>query len=133
MKDKNSPTETNCRSFTSPRFYPKTAATNAQKGSRLRPSNRLRVFNSHRRIDEGQSRPAQRFVLAEHQRQVTPNLGVGNGNGGKYFRLHVFLYMGLRDESHADIRCYKPLQQFARIELHGVMGLEPLFMKQIFE
>src|SRR5437879_9782625 len=102
MKDKNSPTETNCRSFTSPRFYPKTAATNAQKGSRLGASNRLRVFNSYRRIDEGQSRPAQRFVLAEDQRQVAPNLRVGNRNGGKYVRLHVFLHMRAGDESNPD-------------------------------
>src|SRR5438309_1565881 len=133
MEDQHRPTETNCRSFTSPRFYPKTAVTNAQKGSRLRPSNRLGILDSYRRINEGESRPAQRFVLAEHQRQVTPNLGVGNGNGGKYVRLHVFLHMRAGDESNPNIRSHKPLQQFARVEFHGVMRLEPVLMKQIFQ
>src|SRR5712692_192437 len=84
-------------------------------------------------VDECQGGAAEGFVLAKDEGEVTADVRVGDGNRSEHLGLDILLHMGAGDEAHADVRGHEALEQFAGIEFHGVLRLEPAFVEEIFE
>src|SRR5579871_6261932 len=88
-------------------------------------------FVLHRDVNERQSGPAERLILAEHQSQIAPDLGVGQGDCGKRFGANVLFDVGAGDEAYPNIGGHEALQQFARVQFHGEVGFQPPLMKEL--
>src|SRR6185312_3996170 len=80
----------------------------------------LSSLNLHCDINKRQRSPAESLVFAEHQGQVSANVGIGELNRNQNVSLHVLLHIRSRNESNANIGGHETLEQFARIQFHGV-------------
>src|ERR1700680_5244300 len=63
----------------------------------------FRRFVLDRNVNKGERRPAERLIFAEDQRQIAPDLGVGDRNRGENFGANIVLHIRAGDEANAHI------------------------------
>src|ERR1700722_10109569 len=93
----------------------------------------FRRFVLDRNVNKGERSPAESFIFTEDKCQIAAHLGVGERNGCENFGPDVVLYIGAGNEAHAHIGGHEALQQFAGIQFHGEVRLQPSFMKELLD
>src|SRR2546425_3776737 len=86
-------------------------------------SDRVDIFAFDGGVDKSQGGAAEGFVLAKDEGEVAADLRVRDRNRGEHVGLDILLHVGAGDEAHAYVGGHEALEQFAGIELHGVLRL----------
>src|SRR5580658_4222956 len=103
-------------------------------GSLPSPGHRSReILLLYRNFHKSLGGAAERLILAEDDREVAPDLSVGEGDRNQRLGPDILFDIRASDEAHADIGGYKTLQQFARIKLHGQIRLQVMVIEQGIE
>ena len=87
----------------------------------------------YRNVHEGFGGAAERFVFAEYKGEVAPDLRIREFDRDQRFSSYIFFNIRARNKPDADTGRHKALQQFARIEFHGKVGLQVMVIEQGIE